>query len=209
LAYWAQEVNDAALLRELLNAGMIVRSAVLSALHGNRGGLSLDEVLQHYETCPFETAAAVRRSLRRAEWFKVAQVLKGGHLSPAVRSLVIALCTVREMNVFPWLMELIAEAGYKVELGELWGIEREMCRRVTSSLKESLGAREFAEVVVNAEYFWDYPTGDEAPVMDLENLYIYKRFAGVVFASVCDRSDWHLLKRLVFHSLRIPVEVVH
>jgi hypothetical protein len=200
LAYWAQEANDAGVLRELLNAGMIVRSAALSALHNNRGGLSLDEVLQHYESCPSETAAAVRRSFRRSEWSKVARLVKGRKLSPAVRSLIIALCTIREMNMFPWLMELIAEAGYKIELGELWGIEREMCRLVTRSLKDSLVAREVAEAVVNAQYFWEYPAWDEVPVEDFDNVYIYKRLAGVVFAAVCGRPDWHLLKRLVFHS---------
>ena len=38
------------------------------------------------------------------------------------------------------------------------------------------------------------------PVEIPENLYLFKRLAGITLAPLCDREDWALLRELVFHD---------
>jgi hypothetical protein len=200
LAYWAQRTGHTGVLKALLRRSANIRRATLAALDADRGGLTIDDLLSHYATCPVETSAAVLRTVQQREWSKVARFVRQIRLTDSSRSLMLSICKLYDVRALPFLLELIAEATYKVFLGDLWGLERALRETVVRSLRGSLEAKEILCEIVERQYFWEWDEYAELPVVEPQNLYLYKRLAGVCLAVLCERSDWPILKRLVYHS---------
>jgi len=95
-----------------------------------------------------------------------------------------------------FLLDLIASAKYKVVFWNVPLLASAMAQRADISLKpwliELAGSPEFWE------YIRDRPANALA-VKYSENLYLFKRLSSTLLAGLCGKTDWPLLKRLLFH----------
>jgi hypothetical protein len=198
IAYWAQARKDRALLRRLLNGPKRVCRGVISALEGDRAGLDVGDLLEKYSQIPFEVAEAVRRTAKSRDVPRLRRFVSGTSLEPSSRDLLIALLEVGDGKTVRWVAELAASKDYQVYFWNVPALARSMSKAATSSIKPWLKS------LTEADEFWKY-TGAERgkrplPVQFSENLYLFKRLVGITLATLCNRKDWTLLRRLVFHD---------
>jgi len=197
LAHWAQTNGRWNLMDKLLHLDDPVCRGALGATV-NRGDLKLDTVLKQYSRLSFETAAAVLRTVSVEDKPELERFISANPLEPKIRDIIIALLRVGGGNAARWILELIGSEDYHVVF---WNTPI-----LAAALAEAMDidAKTWLYELTDSEEFWHY-TGNERtspplPVANVENLYLFKRLAGVALASLCDQSDWPLLKRLIFHD---------
>ncbi|MGB7548155.1 MAG: hypothetical protein WBM14_10430, partial [Terracidiphilus sp.] len=197
LGAWAQEVDDKEFLKGLLAGDGPTRRGTLLSLDGRRANLEVDLLLSQFEAFPYEVASAVWRTVREEDWFSLGRFLKKIVLTPRVRNIVLALSKIQSIKALPFLMELIAEADYKVDLGKFRGVELILAAGI------DVGIRVDLEGIINTREYWEWTDeAEEHGHIDIalrENLYLYKRLVGVAFGRIAGPGDWDLLKRLAFH----------
>ncbi|HXP78848.1 MAG TPA: DUF4062 domain-containing protein [Verrucomicrobiae bacterium] len=197
LAHWAQTKGRWDLLTKLFELDDGVCRGALGATY-NRGNLNVELLLQQYARLPSETAAAILRTATVEDRPALEQFLSASLLNPEMRDIIIALLNIGGSNSARWILELIGQKGYKVVFWNTPILAAAITKAVGIEMKSWLCN------LADSDEFWHY-TGNERtspplPVENVENLYLFKRLTDVALASLCDQSDWLLLKRLIFHK---------
>jgi hypothetical protein len=197
LAHWAQHSRQWALLGELLESDDSVCRGVLGAIEV-RGDVEFRALLGQYSRLPFETAAAVLRSVTASDRSELEKFISSQQLVPAMRNFVIALLNIGGGSAVRWILELIAEQTYKIEFWNVPLLVHALTKAVDDGEKAWLWA--LTETDEFWQYTWTQRGAQPLPVKSHENLYLFKRLVGVAIAGLCDQNDWPLLKKLVFHN---------
>lgn len=197
LAHWAQTNGRWDLIDKLLHLDDPVCRGALGATRA-RGDIELDMLLRQYSRLPFETSAAVLRTVSPSDRPGLEQFVSTNRWEPQMRDMIIALLKIGGGNSARWLLDQIGRKEYEVLF---WNTPI-----LVAALKDAIdiGAKHWLYELTDSEEFWHY-TGNERtspplPVAVVENLYLFKRLAGVALARLCDQSDWPLLKKLIFHD---------
>jgi hypothetical protein len=198
IAHWAQARRRAGLLRRLLHGPKAVCRGAVSALEGDRGGLNIGVLLEQYPQIPFEVAEAVRRSVQPRDVSQLKRFVSRANLEPPSRDLLIALLKSGDGNSMRWVAELVASKHYPVEFWNVPALARSMC------VAADLAVKPWLKSLTEADEFWQYTWNERGerplPVEIPENLYLFKRLVGITLAALCDREDWTLLRKFVFHD---------
>jgi hypothetical protein len=185
--------NDAKLLQQ----GDGVLDGTLDALHEAHFSFSSTKLLPLYDRSPQALADTIAESARTRDAARLRDFLKKREWRPEMRGIVLGLLNVGGVQDVRFVLELIGAAEGKVNFWNAPILASAMTKRADYSLKPWLVK------LTESPEFWEYLKTRPSiplPVAERENLYLFKRISGVVLAALCDKSDWQLLKRLVFHS---------
>jgi hypothetical protein len=202
IARWAQKAGDGTLLRRLLKTKSVeTRLATLYAVEKGRAGLTIEHILKLYTRFPRETGSAVRRSVEPHDSGELRKFVVTTPPSPFIRDILIAIVTVGGPDAVRFVLDLIASCGEAIEIWNVPILAAALASAADRSVLPSL-----LEIADNEE-FWRYVGRErgERPlsVARYENLYLFKRLAGVCLAHICTESEWPLLRRLISHDYRI------
>lgn len=202
IARWAHKAGDGTLLRRLLGAKSVeTRVAALYAIEKGRAGLSVEHVLKLYSRFPQEASSAVRRSVEPQDSEELRRFVLSIKPSPFMRDMLIAIVAVGGAEAVQIVLDLIASCGEVIEMWNVPVLAAALANAADRSLLPSL-----VQIAENEE-FWRYVGSERGetplPVARHENLYLFKRLAGICLARICTDSEWPLLRRLIFHDYRI------
>jgi hypothetical protein len=199
LATWCHKNRCSTRMRTLLRARK--PDAVLGALaavDGDRAGVALAYLLGSFARFPEEVGAAVLRTVKLQDRTELRGFLRSTPLTRHTRDLLMALIRVGSARDARFVLHLIASSEEQVYF---WNVPR-LADALASRADRSL--LKWFRSLVESEEFWRYMRGERAerplPVVNHENLYLFKRLAGSCLASVCGAGEWPLLRRLVFHD---------
>jgi hypothetical protein len=197
LARWAQTNGNWDLLAKLLHFDDPVCRGALAAIE-NRGNLKLGVLLKQYSRLPSDTAAAVLRTVSATDGPELEKFISATILKPETRDIIIALLKVGGNKAARWVLDLIGHKAYAVVF---WNAPI-LAAALTKAME--IESKAWLCKLAESDEFWYYTenerTSPALPVESTENLYLFKRLAGVALASLCDQRDWPLLKKLIFHK---------
>lgn len=198
LALRAAHDRQYALLLALWEMGGPALGAVIEILCETRVKFPIERLLQLYGKSGENVSEAISAIARQHDAPKMRHFLRKQRdiLGGPATGIVLGLLNVGTASDVRFSLEIIAAAQNRVGLWNMTTIASAMCERVDATLKPWLMK------LTESPEFWEYMRerpAEALPVTKIENLYPFKRLAGCVLASLCDKSDWHLLKRLFFH----------
>lgn len=198
LARWAQRNETSALLASLLRSRGRPSRGALAALENDRLGIDARILLRQYKRFPWETAAAVRRTVQKEDIDKLRRFIKRTPVDRPMRDIFVGLLKAGGPSEARFVLEFIASRQLEVYFWNVPVLADAMSGTVDSSVKPWL------EEFTRSDEFWEY-VGEERgehplPVKASENLYLFKRLVGTALPSICGRADWKLLQDLLFHD---------
>jgi hypothetical protein len=173
-----------------------VLAGMLDAFDHRQAPLPVSHLLQLYERAPQAIARAVLDNARLHDAARLRRFLKNRELGPEARDIVLALVKVGVAADIRFVLDAIGASDYQVRFWNVPVFTSMMAKRADTSLKPWLIQ------LTESREFWEYlgaRPSNPLPVIDRDNLYLFKRTTGVILAALCDKSDWPLLKRLLFH----------
>ena len=183
-------------IAKLQEMGPDVLAGILDAFHQRHVLFLVRHLLRLYERSPHAIASAVLDSAGPRDAAHLRRFLKSRELGPEARDVVLGLVKVGKATDIRLILDWIGAADYKVRFWNVPVLTSMMAGRADTSLKVWLIQ------LTESREFWEYlmeRPSNPLPVLNRENLYLFKRTVGVILAALCDKSDWPLLKRLVFH----------
>ena len=181
----------------MLGMGPAVLPGVLEGLRRGSNPVSAKRLLELFDISPSAVAEAVAGNAKPGDAERLRKFLKRRSLVPEARDVIIGLLRVGCPSDVRLVLERIGSADYKVAMWSVPLLSEAMCRRADASIKPWLLG------FIESPEFWEYiheRPKNRIPVECRENFYLFKRLSGVVLASLCDKSDWQILRRLARHQ---------
>src|SRR4029077_11506490 len=187
-----------AAIQRVLKMDGAIRGAAIAALSKMRSEYPVSRLLRHFGQHPQAISKALGVMVRSSDADLLRKFLRKRNLRYSggpLTNIFLALLKAGSSGDVRFCLEFIAAAKLGVELRDMQALAAAMCDRADASLKEWLLR------LADSPEFWDYlqeRPANALPVRRPENLYPFNRLSGCVLASLCDRSDWPILKRLFF-----------
>jgi hypothetical protein len=181
---------------QLLESGGDVASGAVDAVYESGLPFPASKVLPLYDPASQAVGDLISRTARRRDARLLRRFLRKQRLVPATKGIALGLLRIGGAPDVRLILDLIGNADYKVEFWAVPVLTAAMVERADSSLRPAL------LMLTDSAEFWEYSgrrPPNPLPVRERENLYLFKRISGVLVVSVCDKHDWPLLKRLMFH----------